>query len=178
MLRDFARQHMSLPLKLALPPKQRAYLCRCRRLAQSAPPGAMRGKLKKMRKSGAGASCCAELEYATFQWYVDMMKITTTRIWPKTIKMAATTNIRKLKAIYAQKGLPIPEFPEISNLWVWRFMKRHHIVWRESTVRYKISRAKMLRRSRRTWLQSSKVRYACDLLFGQQGICYFSNVEM
>jgi hypothetical protein len=66
-------------------------------------------------------------------------------------------------------GLPqIQKFRRKGLPQIQRFMKKYHIAWREGNVVYKISRPKMLRRAKRTWVQSNQVRYGVQLLCGEQ----------
>lgn len=168
LLRDFAVKFLAHPKGAALPQKTKSWLARCRKLATRFHRGELRGKFNRRRLTGGGRSPAAELEYALFHWYVDMMGATTTRIWPKTLRSAANVIVGKITRIHERQGKPPPFFPKITVKWIWSFMKKFKIVWRKATVRYKVSRAKMLRRSKRTWRQSAKVRYGLQLLHGEK----------
>ena len=159
MMRNFACKYMGHPRGTPLTPKTKSFLYRCKQLAT----GAGREKL-----AGYDRTPAVELEYALWNWYVDMMQATTSRIWPVTLRNAADTICAKLRKIHADLGKDAPSLPTINPQWIWRFVKKHHIVWRASTVKYKVSRSKLLRRSKRTWLQSNKVRHALELLHGQE----------
>ena len=72
-------------------------------------------------------------------------------------------------ALYMKNAELAPRLPDVNNIkWIWCFMKKYHIVWRKSNVVYKVSRPKMLRRAKRTWVQSNQVRYSIQLLCGEQ----------
>ena len=75
---------------------------------------------------------------------------------------------RKIKEACESLGQPPPALPEINALWVWRFMKKYKIVWRKCTVQYAVSRAKMERRAKRCWKQSSQIQYGLQLLHGKE----------
>ena len=165
-MEDFAVKHMQHPKAERITPKFRQWLCRCRSLAVGMGRGRLRGKLDRDRLHGGGRCPNAELEYALFSWYVDMMGAVTTRIWPSTLRAAAKVICGKLNDIARAAGKPPPKLPQITPQWVWLFMRKYRIVWRKSNVVYKVSRAKCRRRSKRTWLQSCKVRKGLELLHG------------
>ena len=168
VLRDFACKYMKHPRGKPLPSKTKSYIFRCRKLAQGTGRERLVGILTHKRQRGGGRTPSVELEYALWNWYVDMMQATTSRIWPSTLRNAARVICSKLQNIYAAQDKPVPYLPDVTPQWIWWFMKKHRIVWRESTVKYKVSRSKLLRRSKRTWLQSNKVRHALNLLHGDE----------
>ena len=166
MLKDFACAYMGHDKMKPLPSKTKCFLRRCKKVASGMCRPKLRGKLGRCRVDGAGRPPCTELEYALWNWYVDMCGACTTRIWPKTLLQAAKTIGSKLETIHRELEQPPPTLPEINGNWIWKFMKKYKIVWRQSNVKYKVSNAKLMRRSKRTWLQSQKVRYGLDLLHG------------
>jgi hypothetical protein len=170
VLRDFAVAHLDHSKQIPLPQKQKNWLTRCRQLVERQSKDALRGKLGRLRRrlDGAGRPAAVSLEYALFNWYVDMMGATKARIWPRQLLCAALVLKRRIDRHCACQGKPPPCFPTIDSHWVWRFMDRNYIVWRKSNVRYKVSRAKMMRRSKRTWCQSFQVRYGLQLLHGEE----------
>jgi hypothetical protein len=128
----------------------------------------LRGKRKRMRLGGGGRLPAVELEYALFNWYVDMRAAVTSRIWPHTLRNAAECIKGKLLTMAKEAEQPPPWLPKISPAWIWKFMKKFHIVWRKATVRYKVSRVKMDRRAKRTWTQAFKVQHGLQLLHGEE----------
>jgi hypothetical protein len=125
------------------------------------------GTLKRKRNEGGGRNPSAEIEYGLFNWYVDMHTSTAGRIWPSTLRKAAETIKRKLLGYAEARGDPEPYLPKITPHWIWRFMRKHKIVWRKATIKYKVSRTKQDRRAKRCWLQSQKVQYGLHLLYGK-----------
>ena len=169
LLRDFCVKTWDHNKKVPIPTKQKSWLIRCRRLARLTDGTTVTGKLRRLRRSGGGRHGCAAIECALFNWYVDMRFATSTRIWPRHLRHAACVIKKKLMALCMRHAELPPKLPEVNTVkWIWCFMKKYHIIWRKSNVVYQISRPKMLRRAKRTWIQSNQVRYGIQLLCGEQ----------
>ena len=161
---DFAIASLRHPKGEKLPGRVKSWLLRCRKECKGCAPGSK----KRKRGHGGGKTPSVELEYALFNWYVDMYTSAGGRIWPFTLRKAAEVIKSKL-LVYAEKaGQPPPFLPAITPHWIWRFMRRHRIVWRKATIKYKVSRSKMERRSKRSWLHNLKVQFGLELLYGKQ----------
>ena len=179
LLRDFCVKTWSHHKNHRLPQKTKNWLCRCRSLADRRDGTTVTGNLRRLRRRGGGRHGCGEIECALFSWYVDLRGATDTRIWPGTLRHAACAIKKKLVALYMKTAVLAPALPDVNTVkWIWGFMKKYHIVWRKSNVVYKISRPKMLRRARRTWIQSSQVRYGIQLLCGEQRVVKKQRAEI
>ena len=161
---DFAIEKLQYPRFEKLPSRVKSWLRRCREAAKSGE----RGENKRKRGPGGGKTPSAELEYALFNWYVDMHTSNGGRIWPSTLRKSAEVIKTKLRGYAEKDGRPPPVLCAITPQWIWRFMRKHKIVWRKATIKYKVSRSKMERRSKRSWLQSHKLQFGLELLHGQE----------
>ena len=85
---DFAIAHQQHPPTEPLPPRVRQFLVRCKKFAAHHGESQY-GHLRSKRRKGGGRPPSEELEYGVFNWYLDMYKATSARIWPSTIRRAA-----------------------------------------------------------------------------------------
>lgn len=160
---DFAIEALHHPKGEKLPGRAKSWLLRCKRAVTKGDHGSN----KRKRGEGGGKTPSAELEYALFNWYVDMHTSNGGRIWPSTLRKAAEVIKSKLRGYAEKVGRAPPFLPRTTPQWIWRFMRKHKIVWRKATIKYKVSKSKMERRSKRSWLHTHKVQFGLHLLYGK-----------
>jgi len=116
---------------------------------------------------------CPELHFLLFQWFVDYRKVVKGRIWPRTVILEAMAIKDRIKAWYKASGKRAPSMPKLDygktgRKWIGRWKRKLRISFKKCARKFKVSRDKILRRTRRTWLNTWSAMLIFCLLFGEQ----------
>jgi hypothetical protein len=111
-----------------------------------------------------------ELKHLLLQWFIDYRKSIKGRIWPRTVLIEARRIKDRLVAWYRENGRTLPPMPHVDigprgKRWLRRWKVKNHITFKKSGRKFKVSRPKLLRRTKTTWLNSWSAMLIFNLLF-------------
>ena len=122
---------------------------------------------RRQRRLGLqGHPTSPNLELGLLEWWADHRDAVSTRLWTRDLVRSGLAIRTRIINMCERMSRETPVLPKVTQGWVRSFCKRHHISLKQGTVRYKVSFAKVKRRTRRCWLNSIRVRYAFQLMYG------------
>jgi hypothetical protein len=181
-LQDFAQEHFAM--EATVPKKLRQFVLRCEQLYQKSPeiiikPGRnYKRKAHTMKTSFAKRrrlhglqgrpTMCPELRDALFQWFVDARSSVKGRLWTRTEKAVAA----KLRGVIERHCRAVhkapPKFPVIDGHWLRGWPDEYGVSFKKPTKKFKVSRTKILARTRVTTLDAYIARYVFQQLYGAE----------
>ena len=129
---------------------------------------------KRYRRRGQqGRVKGALLSYYLLQWFIDWRRTVSGRIWPKTVLKKAIQIKERIRNWYREQGKTCPEMPFLDTgkkgkRWLCRWRAQHHISFRKCKRKFKVSKDKLQRRCRLTWLNSWAAMTIYYLLFQKE----------
>jgi len=164
-LHDFAVEELGYdPDSVTKKVKQKIYRCGRDVLARNN-PGAQ-AKHRRRRLGAQGRPTSATFEFSLLEWWADYRDAVSSRLDTGAIVRAGLAIQKKVRDYCEKNEYETPWMPKMTKAWVREWCRRHHISLKKGTVRYKVSFDKVKRRTKRCWLNSCRVRYACTLLYG------------
>jgi len=139
-----------------------------------APHGAVHNSERYRRRGAQGPALKgALLQHELKQEFIDFRKTVSARIWPKQVLRMAISIKANIITRYELFGRTPPSMPHLDlskkgKKWLRRWRRRHQISFKKCGRKYKVSKAKILRRSKTTWLNSWSVMLVYKLLFGEK----------
>ena len=146
--------------------KQRIYRAGKDVLAYNSAGAKARDRRRRIGTQGHPTN--GSLESGLLEWWADYRDAVSSRLDTASLCRASEVIQKRILAICKRKEIETPKMPRLNLAWVRGFCKRHHISLKKGTVRYKVSFEKVKRRTKRCWLNSIRVRYACILLYGRK----------
>ena len=138
-----------------------------------APYGAVKHKERYRRRGKQGRPLKGALfQYELKQEFIDFRKTVSARIWPKQVlKMGISLQVR-IAAIYKRHGQTPPEMPRLDlgkkgRKWLRKWRRRNQISFKKCQRKFKVSKEKILRRTKTTWMNSWSGMMVFRLLFGE-----------
>ena len=189
-LRDFAVAHFGVPAGGVVSKSTRVFIKRCVQLAESGHVvGAVRIGRSRSAKKTVGTmktkACLRrrnhgtqgrpqllpELRVALFQWFIDIRSSVCGRLMGRAVLAQAERLLEEIADAYAQHGRPPPAAPVLDKCWLWRWCREFGVNLRKPNLKYKVSRAKCKRRTRRVTINCFIARLAFTLLYGGSAAC-------
>lgn len=138
------------------------------------PPGSVQPHMRRRRKGTQGRAIKGrELSWLLLQWFIDYRKVVKARIWPRTVLTEALRVKERIKAWYKAKGTTIPPMPVLDvgkkgKRWLRTWKRFHRISFKKCARKFKVSRPKLLRRTKTTWINGWSAMLIFKLLFGKK----------
>ena len=113
------------------------------------------------------------LKHCLLQWFIDWRKLVSARIWPKTVLKQALVIKGRIHDWHIQQGKTAPEMPQLDlgkkgKKWLWNWRRLYSISFKKSQRKFKVSRGKLARRTKCTWLNCWAAMMVFKLLFGEE----------
>lgn len=113
-----------------------------------------------------------ELRYVLFQWFIDYRQSVKGRLWPRTVLREAIAIKKRITEWYRGKGRTVPVMPHLDlgkkgKKWLARWKRFYRISFKKCAKKFKVSRPKLLRRTKTTWLNAWTAMLVYKLLFGK-----------
>ena len=164
-LHDFAVMYMKYaPDDVAKSVKQMIY--RASKEVQTYNSAGSNEHERRRRLGLQGHPTSPNLELGLLEWWADHRDAVSVRLWTKDLVRSGLAIRTRIINMCERMSMETPVLPKVTQGWVRSFCKRHHISLKQGTVRYKVSFAKVKRRTKRCWLNSIRVRYAFQLMYG------------
>ena len=139
----------------------------------NAPYGAVMDKDRRRRRGNQGPGLKGKLlHYELKQEFIDFRMSVSARIWPKSVLKMALSIKERIEEKYKFFGMAIPAMPFLDlgikgKKWLRRWRRRNGISFKKCQRKFKVSKAKILRRSKTTWLNTWAAMIVYHLLFGE-----------
>ena len=115
-----------------------------------------------------GASLlCPDIDEMLWDWFVDMRRSFATTVSPKYVlnkaKHFASMCLQAMEKVQQYMQVPVLDFA-----WLWRWKKRHGIVWRKPNCKFKLSWDALKVRCAATWLNVQRVQQLAKRVLGRE----------
>ena len=110
---------------------------------------------------------CADIDELLWDWFVDMRRSFATTVSPKYVlnkaKHFASMCLQEMGKMKQYMQMPVLDFA-----WLWRWKKRHGVVWRKPNCKFKLSWDALKVRCTATWLNMQRVQQLAKRVLGRE----------
>ena len=110
---------------------------------------------------------CPDIDELLWDWFVDMRRSFATTVSPKYVlnkaKHFANMCLEQMEVANQYMQMPVLDFA-----WLWRWKRRHGVVWRKPNCKFKISWGALKVRCAATWLNVQRVQQLAKRVLGRE----------